>query len=82
MHPGSPVAPLLLVLPIWPGKLEFCQQHYEDVIRNDHASGSFIRELWIEREAKLGKKLDRLVEIFDWQIHKNLGAHGGRSVVR
>lgn len=41
------------------------QEHHEDVVGDNHAGGSFISKLGIELKAKLRKKRDRLIEIFD-----------------
>nr|WP_226889314.1 hypothetical protein [Nostoc sp. MG11] len=52
------------------------QEHDEDVLGHNHAGGSFVSELRIKLEAELSKELDRLIEVFDWQIDENLCTHG------
>jgi hypothetical protein len=61
----------------WREGFEFLlsQQHYKNVFADDHASGGFVSELGIEREAEFGKEIDRLIEILYRQIHKNLPSH-------
>lgn len=56
-------------------ELRMRQQHHIDVFADDHAGGSLVRELHIERVAQALEERDRLVEIDDWQIDKDLGCH-------
>src|SRR3981081_238777 len=56
-------------------ELGFSQQHDEYVIAHDHAGGRLVGKLRIELEAEFCKELYGLIEILDWQIHKDFGGH-------
>jgi hypothetical protein len=51
------------------------QEHHEYVLAYNHAGGSLVSKLRIERETKLGKELDGPIKVFYWKIHENLSGH-------
>src|SRR5262245_25821825 len=51
------------------------QQHCIDIIADNHAGGSFIRELWVECISQLREERHRGIEVFHGKIDEDLGWH-------
>ncbi len=51
------------------------EQHHENVVVHNHAGRLFISELWVERKAEVGEKVDGSCQVHNGQIHKEGFTH-------